>query len=65
MHVASYYNEAADTYWTANGHPPPFGEYAAPPHLMPVLILAPYAAAVAIRLLLRVTKVARLEGAGA
>jgi hypothetical protein len=61
--VASSSNEAADAFWSANGLPPPLGAYAVPAHLMPVVILAPYAAAVAIRLVLMATEVARLEGA--
>lgn len=50
--VASYYNEVSDAYWTANGHPPPLPEYATPDHLRFVFLFAPYAATVAIRLLL-------------
>jgi len=56
MQVASYHENAVDTYWTANGHPPPFSEYAAPTHLIPVFIFAPYVVTVAIRLLRTGTK---------
>ena len=39
--IASGYEGASDTYWTANGHPPPPGMYRAPREWRFVILLAP------------------------
>ena len=50
IYVASYYEARVDAYWTTNGHPPQFPDYAAPAYLMTILLIAPYLLIVVIRL---------------
>lgn len=47
--AAIYYEGTSDLYWTANGHPPPSGEYSAG-SMLPYL-LVPYTVVVALRAL--------------